>query len=207
MKRSLHSRQYGIIYTMKGNIMRAVLREIGELTIDMVDLFDVYLEAGYGASYGKIQYLLGQKEKGRIMRKRKREEWARYRKFMSYLERDGLLKKDNTDGIKFTLTKKGREKIKKESLRINLPNEKLYQKKKNATYIIVIFDIPELEKRKRYWLREALKHLGFTMIQKSVWIGNIKVPQELISDIFELGLGKYVDIFEATKVGTLLGRE
>jgi len=189
---------------MRGNITRAILRTIGEVTVDIIDLFDVYLEAGYGASSRKIQYLLDKKEKGRIVRRRKQEEWARYRKFMYYLEQDGLLKKKiSNNKMRYILTKKGKEKIKNESLKISLPNEKKYKKEKGERHIIVIFDIPEVDKRKRHWLRETLKHLGFIMTQKSVWIGNVKIPKEFISDIFEIGLGKYVDIFEATKIGTL----
>lgn len=104
---------------MRGNITRAILRNIEEITIDMIDLFEVYLEAGYGASSGKIQYLSEKKEREKIVRRRKREEWTRYRKFMYYLEQDGLLKKEiSNNKIGYVLTKKGREKVKNESFQI-----------------------------------------------------------------------------------------
>ena len=33
--------------------------------------------------------------------------------------------------------------------------------------MIVAFDIPECERRKRVWLRSALKNIGFNLIQKA----------------------------------------
>ena len=35
--------------------------------------------------------------------------------------------------------------------------------------MIVIFDVPEVEKRKRGWLRESLSILGFSQLQKRVY--------------------------------------
>ncbi|MEW6617220.1 MAG: CRISPR-associated endonuclease Cas2 [Patescibacteria group bacterium] len=193
---------------MRGDITKAILKKIGETAVDMVDLFDVYLEAGYGASYGKIQYLLEKKEKNRLIRKKENERWGQYRKFISYLEQDGLLEREVVNKkTHFILTEKGKKKIKKEVLEKNLPNKHNYEKKKSEKYIIVIFDVPEVEKRKRKWLRETLQYLGFSMAQKSVWVGNIKLPEEFIKDIFELGLGEYVDIFEAVKSGTLRNKK
>jgi len=193
---------------MRGDITRAILKKIGETAVDMVDLFDVYLEAGHGASYGKIQYLLQQKDRNRLLRRKENERWNQYRKFINRLEQDGMLKRKILNKkTRFILTEKGKEKAKKESLQKSLPNKFSYEKRKSEKYIIITFDIPEIEKRKRYWLRQILKHLGFVMAQKSVWVGNTKLPEEFINDIFELELEEYIDIFEAIKIGTLRNLE
>ncbi len=75
-----------------------------------------------------------------------------------------------------------------------LPNEKS---------VLVIFDIPEKVSKKRMWIREELKKMGFEMMQKSVWKGNTAIPKEFLKDIYNLKLKEYVHIFEVTKYGTL----
>ena len=67
----------------------------------------------------------------------------------------------------------------------------------------MIFDIPEEKRRKRAWLRATLKNLEFKMEQQSVWIGRTKIPKRLVDDLDRFGLLDYVQIFEATKFGTL----
>src|SRR3990167_838001 len=73
----------------------------------------------------------------------------------------------------------------------------------NNRLIIVIFDIPERERRKRAWLRLALKNIGLKLIQRSVWMGKVKIPKEFLDDIRELHLVNFVEIFEITKSGSL----
>jgi len=46
--------------------------------------------------------------------------------------------------------------------------------------------------------------LGFTMLQKSLWIGSNKIPEEFIEDLKEWKIIEYVHIFEVTKKGTLV---
>ena len=106
-------------------------------------------------------------------------------------------------------TKKGKEKykhllkVKEKSIPI-VKSE--YKKIPNEKFTIVIFDIPEVKRNKRDWLRECLKNLDFSLVQRSVWIGKAKIPKEFIDDIFELKLGKYIHIFEVSKSGTLLDK-
>src|SRR3989344_2266184 len=92
----------------------------------------------------------------------------------------------------------GREKRKEKSL----PESKYPIQEKDELKII-IFDIPEAEKRKRAWLRSVLRNLEFTMIQKSVWSGKTKLPQEFISQMHKLNLLSYVEIFTISKTGSL----
>ncbi len=69
--------------------------------------------------------------------------------------------------------------------------------------IIVIFDIPEEEKHKRVWLRETLLSLGYTLLQRSVWIGRNVLPEEFILRLRSLGIVDYVKIFSVYREGSI----
>ncbi len=81
--------------------------------------------------------------------------------------------------------------------------EPIYPKVESSRVIIVMFDIPEKMRRKRAWLRSVLKNLGFEKVQQSVWKGTNKIPRRLLQDLERFSMMNYVDIFEATKLGTL----
>ncbi|MBM4388891.1 MAG: CRISPR-associated endonuclease Cas2 [Deltaproteobacteria bacterium] len=65
------------------------------------------------------------------------------------------------------------------------------------------FDVPERERRKRTWLREVLRNLGFECVQKSVWIGKVKVPRQFLRDVRRYHLAEFIEVFQITKRGTL----
>ncbi|MBW3569189.1 CRISPR-associated endonuclease Cas2 [Candidatus Parcubacteria bacterium] len=100
----------------------------------------------------------------------------------------GLLEIDET-GIP-RLTEKGKNKI------------KVYKPKKlgkNAR-ILVTFDIPEVEKRKRERLRVLLRELYFKQVQKSVWETEYDVIDYLKAEIEEKRLQPYVNVYESLKI-------
>lgn len=68
---------------------------------------------------------------------------------------------------------------------------------------IVIFDIPERERRKRTAIRLELIAAGFRQLQKSVWYGERPLPEAFPSLVDELRLRGCVHIFGVTKRGTL----
>ncbi|MBI5153222.1 MAG: CRISPR-associated endonuclease Cas2 [Parcubacteria group bacterium] len=78
-----------------------------------------------------------------------------------------------------------------------------YEKKEDTQLNIVLFDIPEPERKKREWLRQELNYLGFTMLQRSVWAGKIKIPKEMLEDLEHYKLLPYIEIIAVTKTGTL----
>lgn len=82
-----------------------------------------------------------------------------------------------------------------------------YEKKKSQKVIIIAFDVPERERRKRYWLRAALVALGFQKLQQSVWLGKVQIPQEFFTDLKNNGMLSYVHLFSITKGGTLKEEE
>jgi len=112
---------------------------------------------------------------------------------LSRLTKEGLVERKKG---KIKITKIGLEAVNSSRLipLIPLPDKKS---------VLIIFDIPEKISSKREWIREELKRMGFEMIQKSVWKGNVIIPKEFLKDIYNLKLKEYVHIFEVTKYGTL----
>ena len=69
---------------------------------------------------------------------------------------------------------------------------------------LVIFDIPEKERRKRNILRVELVTYDFKMLQKSVWIGATPLPEDFIHKLDKLNLKNKVHIFSVQEYGTLI---
>lgn len=194
---------------MKGEFTLKILENIKDGIIGMSDLVIVSLTIPYGSSFGRFEYELSelQRERRKEQMRTKTERQTRQRCYnMIYkLERDGLIKKiQKKSGIFFRITSNGvrRWEFLRERKENMLPKPH-YKVLKNINFIIVIFDIPEIERKKRSWLRSALKNLGFKLIQKSVWIGKVKIPKDFLNDLKELKLVNFVEIFEISKSGTL----
>ncbi|MEW6617654.1 MAG: hypothetical protein AB1333_04560 [Patescibacteria group bacterium] len=112
---------------------------------------------------------------------------------VSRLAKEGLIERKKK---KITITRKGEKISSQKFIQLTpLPKERK---------IIVIFDIPEKMLEKRYWLRHELRGMGFEMIQKSVWKGNVVIPKEFLKGIYDSKLKEYVHIFEVIKHGTLM---
>ncbi len=76
-----------------------------------------------------------------------------------------------------------------------------YKPKKMANAnIMVVFDIPESQGRDRRALRLLLRQLGFTQIQKSVWVSEYEC-ESVVRDFVELRkLAEYVKLFECSEL-------
>lgn len=76
---------------------------------------------------------------------------------------------------------------------------KTYKPKKlgRNAYILLIFDIPESERKKRDHLRALLRELSFKKIQQSVWACRYDHREYLAAELKEYGLENYVLIYEA----------
>jgi len=95
----------------------------------------------------------------------------------------------------YALTDKGRVKI----LKHKIARCKSLSK---GQYVMVIFDIPESQRRLRNELRWVLKQNKFVQIQLSVWASKQRVYKEIKNLVFELGLEKWVTIFYAYDFST-----
>jgi len=190
---------------MKGDLTAKILEALIDSVLSVGDLIDALLSSGYGASYSRMEFNLRAKERKREGRLFKERERQRYYSLIYKLKRDGLIKEVDSMGNEFLkATPKGKERFRfLEKRRENALPSVDYNKQKYNKFVIVVFDVPEKERRKRDWLRSVLKRLELKMVQKSVWIGKVKIPKELLDDLFNLKLLDYVEIFEVSKSGSL----
>lgn len=176
-----------------------------ELTVDLLDS----VLSDRKTFYRKTRrfYLQGPKEF--------KTDWAEwYRKRQSFysllnqLKRDGLIEKRGKQrNAIWHITSRGMDRL----WHYTAPRERrpggipmrAYPKEKAPGVVIVAFDIPETQRKKRDWLRENLIALGLTLLQKSVWIGNTRMPQDFIKDLRMQGILPFVHIFSVDKQGTI----
>jgi len=188
---------------MKGKILRKALEFLYEGSMNQVDFFSAVLSAGYGANSGRIEYEY-QKLK-RISKDRKskieieKNSKRRLMVFISKMKHDGLIEESEDSKIK--ISSKGMDKLGK--LRNNLPARYYKKETGQGNHIIISFDIPERLRRKRDWLREVVRNLGFRMIHKSVWLGKGKIPELFLVDLESIKILEFVEIFEISKSGSL----
>lgn len=190
---------------MKGDILLKVLQVAGEGAVTLSDLFVAFLEAGYGASYGKLEYELRIQRKERARAEEEQKARERFQKFFYKLKRDNLITTESSGMMpRFSITRRGRSRLAGllKWQKNRLPDA-TYEVKRTNIFTIVAFDVPEKERKKRAWLREALRNLGFNRVQQSVWIGKVKIPKPFVEDIERLKLLEAVEIFEITKTGSL----
>ncbi|MFY9462807.1 MAG: hypothetical protein WAP52_01335 [Candidatus Sungiibacteriota bacterium] len=127
---------------------------------------------------------------------------------LSRLRREGLVARDGARKTSsWHITGRGRGHLRVLSVTANpLPKSEHNIPKKDGKLRIVVFDIPESERRKRDWLRTQLLACDFEPLQKSVWTGTRPLPEELIEEIDALDLGACVHIMSIGQKGTLILR-
>lgn len=204
---------------MKGEFLLNVLEAIEETIYSVGDFAEDFAASSksnyYNLKHPRMRYHKTLAESIRKdIQKKEREKQVQLEKLkakqrmylMIYnLHKQGLVQKSQQDDKTFLrITPEGKRKkrqLEKAIARI-IPT-KPYPIEKGNEFIIVSFDIPETEKDKRNWLRSVLKNLGLQMLQKSVWIGKIKIPPELLSDLRRHQLLQFVEIFSVGKTGTI----
>ncbi len=124
----------------------------------------------------------------------------KYYKYQSLISRFSNLKKKGyikeISGCYF-ITEKG-------SRYLHQPSKKSFRKftptnKKTNRDLLVIYDVPQGETTLRNWFRKQLKEFGFTMIQRSVWLGPSPLPSGFTNYIKEIGLKDKVKFFKLKK--------
>ncbi len=187
----------------------SVLDESKDLTLDALGLM---LIGGKVAGPARIarerERFLEQRQEQREHKHEERRAMCRFYAMVRYLEQDGMVHKIVEErGVIVTITRQGKQKLRllENAMEASLPTARYGAKPEVAGsgVTIVTFDIPEGERRKRDWLRNALRDLGFTMVHKSVWMGKGGVPEDFLRDVRDLALGDYVEIFQITKAGSL----
>lgn len=124
-------------------------------------------------------------------------------------------RKKSIDNTVRDLTKKGLvEGSKTEGLRITTAGaeikKRLYRARRekwDAKWRVVIFDIPEKQRKVRDDLRFELKKLGFGPWQKSVWVTPFDIVDELNAYLKQQNLSEAVQIIVGERFGGLNDRD
>ncbi len=112
-----------------------------------------------------------------------------------YLKDAGLIEvKETEKGENILITPKGEKKVLEIELKL-LTQKSEFPLRKDKRWIMVMFDIPEKERRKRDLLRSILKSLKFKEFQKSVWICPYDVMDLLERYLKFYALKKFTKIF------------
>lgn len=126
--------------------------------------------------------------------------------FFNELERKSGKKRRSLESAYYRLIKKGL--IELDDKRVPRLTPKGQRKTKSyeperlkfGAHLIVIFDIPEDERRKRRRLRLLLQELSFRKVQQSVWETEYDHREYLRAEIAEMHLQEYVRVYEAAPI-------
>ena len=190
----------------KGEMALKVLEALEKAASDAATLIETIASSPYGSSLSRLEARRRYIEKRKSLTNYVLQNQQRLYDTLYRLHRDGLIKKEIADKRKiWHLTLKGKQESKwlRKYFSFSKPPQRVYQKVVEQELKIIAFDIPEKYKLKRWWLRKTLKSLGFTMLQKSVWVGKCKIPQEFIEDIYKFGLLPHLEVLAVTKTGSL----
>jgi len=118
---------------------------------------------------------------------------------LSQLKKDGLVERSGeTRSALWCITDAGKQHLEKAH------TEVLSRAKEDGIGRLVIFDIPEQERKKRDRIRSELIYADFKQLQKSVWIGYHPLPQDFLVLLDELYLKGKVHIFSIRNEGTII---
>jgi len=93
---------------------------------------------------------------------------AQFDQLIYRLKKNNYIKAKSLKGGKaIMLTKKGLDKAIRASFKIEAQKR---EKRKDGKWIMLIFDIPKRDMKKRGLMREMFQNLGYKMFQKSVWV-------------------------------------
>lgn len=117
---------------------------------------------------------------------------------LSRLKREGLIAKFGKGShARWRLTERGKREVTAIQKRVLPP-------RRDGIGRLVIFDIPESERKKRRSLRIELMAANFVQLQKSVWIGYNPLPEDFLTFLDMLRVRKHVHIFSVRDSGTLV---
>lgn len=189
---------------MKGDLTLILLKTIQSLGMTTIDILDTLNYYGYNETYRRMRGFRSKEPKHQIILEGKIKELEKRQKISKLLYKlktEGLISKNikaKNNKYFWELTPKGIKKLSEKQIpRTN------YEAKYSDELKIITFDIPESKRKRRDWLRSVLKKLKFKMVQKSVWMGKIALPEDFFKDIDHLELIPYIEIFAVTKSGSL----
>lgn len=86
----------------------------------------------------------------------------------------------------------GEFRLSEEGSRFLKQKERLPEEPWDGKWRLVTFDIPEKRRRERDWLRSALINAGYSLIQRSVFLGKRPIPHSISETIEERSLSGFV---------------
>lgn len=104
----------------------------------------------------------------------------------------------------WNITPKGRQYLKSHPARHREFHLRYHLPPKDGLLRIIIFDVPEQDRKKRNWLRAELVGIGYSILQKSVFIGTRPIPTDFIRELDRQKLSSAVHIIQAEKKGTIM---
>jgi len=124
----------------------------------------------------------------RIKAKRQNLRAEAFRQHIYRLNKNGVIK---TDGEMIYIHKRNLSRfiVKNNSVMKNISPGKTQK-------VLVSFDIPEVKKKTRDWLRNQIRFWGFKMIHKSLWLGSGPLPKEFNNRLRQLGIDGNVKVFK-----------
>lgn len=138
------------------------------------------------------------KEIPKEIRKYKKKRLWRALYYLRSKNRIRIIKENDSD-IDIEITKAGKKHLRKIDFdNLSLVKSKIWDKK----WRMVIFDIPEDEKKAREALRQKLKNLGLVKLQDSIWITPYPCEDEVtfIKSIFNLS-DHWLDVITSDNIG------
>jgi DNA-binding transcriptional regulator PaaX len=177
------------------------------MAVSTLDLLDMWLfeqpRGIYGLERARLKRV-GQKKQLFFAELREYlKEREKLSKLIYKLKREGFILEDKNNK-KLILTKKGKLKLRflknKRSVEETKNNE---SNQKDKDVIVIIYDVPENEHKKRHQLRNLLVNAGFNFVQKSVWIKQGKIKEDFINFLRDLEVLHYTKIFKITQKGTI----
>lgn len=193
----------------KADVVYKLLDTLADASMTVSAMIGATLQAGYGASAERIQYIADKNLDESIgnlhaMRMSRRRQYQRYSMMVRYLKNNGMMRERRVgETIKVYLTKEGRKHLAtlRKERRENMPGYG-YDKSPGKKVVIVSYDIPEKARKHRDWLRAVLKRIGLEAMQRSVWVGKVAVPRRLVEDLALRRMTQYVEIVEVGSTGT-----
>lgn len=177
-----------------------ILQEGAENTVGLLDAFT----SGYSESYRKLRRYKNHPPRFKTDWSDMYHKSQKFYSLLYQLQKQGLVEKKKQNKNSFWQIKNaGIEKLKKIRTMKTFSVSSINYREEQDNLKIIAFDIPAKEDRKRHWLRAVLKRLGFTMLQKSVWVGKKKIPENFLRDLKERDMLDYVHILGISKTGSL----
>ena len=198
---------------MKGDLTYKILSALEKNRDEALDLLGAFFVSGLSNIKSMMEESIDEdldadERQNQDEKKHPHEKIAKHRFYsmVSYLEKDGLIRKTRTEeGTYVQITPKGKVHLKyiTKMTEYALPPPQYSLDSQDKRTTIITFDIPETQRRKRDWLRCALKNMEFQMIHKSVWMGEDGICQSFLNDIRQLNLKDHMEIFQINKKGSL----